>query len=500
MQYKLCRIALHPQPALYQPESMTTRSCFCVMKFLFFYMRIIIFLVSALCLFIQAGVAEELQPGQEKIITLEQAIEMALAQNRYLQGVRLDVTASHFSLDAQDAEFDIKVRPAVGVGQSSDNTNSWNMGVDVSKKMESNITVSLRPTIEVNEDENITGLAVSLGVPLLRGFGKEVARDSMYSSIFAFDTAKLNFYRAQVDTVLQAVSAVYNALQSEQLVTFFAEQAGRLEGHLALVKIKVESGVVSTIDLYRAKIRLQEVRDSLTSAQELYANSIDILKEILAMPMRQSITITAPVAFEPVAISLEESLQTAQLNRVEIEQQQMSLNEAGRKEKLAKHNLLPSVNLEMAYSPQGRVSESFDFTSINDQNWFVRLSGDTDFSRTVERSAYERSRIAFRQAKLNYEATLDRVEKEVRSQLNRLEKSQHRIELRKEQIRQAEGKLSLAQSKFRYGMAGNFDLLEAQTEFQKGQVDLLSDVTGYIVGTYQLRSILGTLLSRELNR
>ena len=46
-------------------------------------------------------------------------------------------------------------------------------------------------------------------------------------------------------------------------------------------------------------------------------------------------------------------------------------------------------------------------------------------------------------------------------------------------------------------MAGNFDLLEAQTEFQKGQVDLMSDVTGYIVGTYKLRSILGTLLSRE---
>ncbi len=460
-------------------------------------MRIIIFFISAACLFIQAGVADELQPDQEKVITLDQAIEIALAQNRSLQGAQLDVAASGFSLDAQGAEFDIKVRPAAGVRQSFDNANSWNVGLDVSKKMESNITVSLRPTIEVNEDENITGLAVSLGVPLLRGFGKEVARDSMYSSIFAFDTAKLTFYRAQVDTVLQTVSAVYDALQSEQLVTFFAEQAGRLEGHLALVKIKVTTGVVSTIDLYRAKIRLQEVRDSLTTAQERYANSIDILKEVLALPMGQSVTVTAPVDFEPVAITLEKALQTAQRNRVEIEQQQMSFDEAGRKEKLAKHNLLPSVNLKMSYSPQGRVSESFDFTSINDQNWFVGLTGDTDFSRTAQRSAYEQSRIAVRQAKLNYEATLDRVEKEVRSQLNRLEKSQLRIELRKEQIRQSEGKLNLAQSKFRYGMAGNFDLLEAQTEYQRGQVDLLSDVTGYIVGTYKLRAILGTLVSRE---
>ena len=441
--------------------------------------------------------AEEQPPDKEKVITLEQAVEMALAQNRSLQSAGLDVASSQYALEAQKGEFDIKVRPIGRLGQSSADNRTWNVGVDFSKKLESNVTVSLRPTMGGSENENVTGLALSLGVPLLRGFGKDAGLDGVYSSLYSLNTAKLSFYRTQVDTVMRTVRAVYDAIQSEQLVTFYAEQEKRLAGHLALVKIKVQSGVISAIDLYRAEIQLKNVQDALASAQERETDNIDVLKEILAMPMQKAITITAPVEYEPVDIPLEQAQETARQNRVEIEMQHMALDEAERKEKLARHNLLPDVNLNMAYSPEGRASESFDFTSLNDQNWYMQLSGNTDFSQAAEKSAYERSRIAMRQAKIDYEASLDSIEKEVRSQLNRLEKNQQRIDLRKEQIRQANGKLKLAQSKFRYNMAGNFDLLEAQTEFQKAQTDYLADVMSYIIGTYQLRATISTLFARE---
>ncbi|HSO09992.1 MAG TPA: hypothetical protein VLR45_08380, partial [Desulfoprunum sp.] len=51
-----------------------------------------------------------------------------------------------------------------------------------------------------------------------------------------------------------------------------------------------------------------------------------------------------------------------------------------------------------------------------------------------------------------------------------------------------------AESKFRHSLANNFDLLEAQTEMQQARTDHMVETINYIIGTYRLRSSLGTLI------
>lgn len=75
-----------------------------------------------------------------------------------------------------------------------------------------------------------------------------------------------------------------------------------------------------------------------------------------------------------------------------------------------------------------------------------------------------------------------------------MKEAQERVEIKKEQIRQAQGKLALSKIKFNYDMAGNFDVIEAETELQRGKVDLLTSRIDYIEGTYKMRAALGTLL------
>jgi len=43
-------------------------------------------------------------------------------------------------------------------------------------------------------------------------------------------------------------------------------------------------------------------------------------------------------------------------------------------------------------------------------------------------------------------------------------------------------------------MADNFDVIESESELENAKVNLLSAGTEYIVGTYKLRSVLGTLI------
>ena len=72
------------------------------------------------------------------------------------------------------------------------------------------------------------------------------------------------------------------------------------------------------------------------------------------------------------------------------------------------------------------------------------------------------------------------------------------MQKRQEARPQTKGKMQLAESKFRNGMADNFTLIEAQTELQTAEANNLVERIAYIVRTYHLRSTLGTLLEREV--
>ena len=90
--------------------------------------------------------------------------------------------------------------------------------------------------------------------------------------------------------------------------------------------------------------------------------------------------------------------------------------------------------------------------------------------------------------------TRDEIEREVRDQLETLTRIENDIAIRREQIRTSEGKLALAEIKFRYDMANNFDVIESENELERPKIDLLTARTEYIVGIYRMRSVLGTLI------
>jgi outer membrane protein TolC len=160
---------------------------------------------------------------------------------------------------------------------------------------------------------------------------------------------------------------------------------------------------------------------------------------------------------------------------------------------VAKNRLLPELDLRLGYNNY----RDDDYDVLSEERWTVALSSDTDLLRTTERNEYARSKIELQQVQLNQQGEEERIIQDVRFRLNSLEKLQERIRIRDEQARQAMGKLRLAESKFRHSLANNFDLLEAQTEMQQAATDHMVETINYIIGTYRLRSSLGTLLDTK---
>lgn len=440
--------------------------------------------------FVLAGEAVSMEAPGVRSISLEQAIQMALESNRALRNSALDASSSDLSLKTQQSEFDIKIVPQGASRYDSEDDGYWQVGATVSKKLTQGATLEVTPKTGESGGSSNSEVDVSLRIPLLQGAGSAYAMDGVYSSMYANKVQQLSFIQQQITTIMQTVSAVYGCIRTQQQIEFLQKQLNELKNHLSLAKIKEKSGIIDAMDLYRAEIRIQNVEEELTSTQEELANNIDEVKSLLALSQKQPLVVSAPVSYSPVDIGLEEAQNIALANRIELVKSTMQVRETERRVAVAKNNILPQLDLELGYNSY----REEDFDEFTEERWTVALSSESDIFRTSERNNYQQSRIELQQVQLDQQDAEEQIIQDVRFQLNSLGKQQERIRIREEQARQAMGKLRLAESKFRYSLANNFDLLEAQTEMQQAQTDQMVETINYIVGTYRLRSSLGTLI------
>ena len=165
--------------------------------------------------------------------------------------------------------------------------------------------------------------------------------------------------------------------------------------------------------------------------------------------------------------------------------------------KAAKHNILPDMDLTLQYSSKGSDPSLKSSLNRNKGSVEIGLATSGNVSRTREKAAYERIRIAIQSASRLLGLKQDEVKRDVKISLRNLYRSRENIAIQGEQITQAKGKLELAKVKFSRGLAGNFDLIEAETELRSAEISLISAVIQYIEGQYRLKAAMGTLIDKQ---
>jgi|Deesub1362A_J573_1020465.scaffolds.fasta_scaffold00801_25 outer membrane protein TolC len=428
---------------------------------------------------------------QEIFLTLEDTIDLALRANRNIVSSRLAMQSQRMSLTSAVSEFDLKFLPSASAEVGSG--GSIGMGFSLVKRFYSGTSISMGTNIN-RGDLYTTEVELSLEQPLLRGLGKEVNLDHIHSEEFSLRSVRRAFYQTRVSTVLETVVVVYEVIKQERMVHLYESMIKRLRMHLALARTKEQAGLASAMDIYRGEIRLKDAEDSLASATEALRNAADRLKLILALPVDTVVKISAPLEIVPVRIGEQEAIDIALKNRVEMAQARDELSNAIRKAKVMRRRMLPELKLVFDYTRSASSDVFEDSFALDDDRWGILLVSTTDIPMISEKTAYHQSRVDIDRKRINLEILKEDIKREVRKGLLFLRKTEKRMEIIREQIIQAEGKLALSEVKFRYDMANNFDLIEAETELQQARIKGLLSNIDYIIGIYRLKAHMGTLI------
>ena len=423
---------------------------------------------------------EEVIASQDQllVLTLDGAIDRALVANRGLIAAGDQIDSSRLSLVAAESQFELKFRPNANVGfgkHSSNGTNEeYGVGLTIDKRFETGTSVAVTPRLDKVSGGYQSGVDVTLSQPLLLGTNREYNMAAVNSAEFSQRSANRSLFLTRVNTVVSTVMLMYRVVQQREVVLLNNESAKRLEHLVVGTRAKEKIGLATSIDTLRGELQLRHAQDTLVNAKESYGDALDDLRVQLSLPMDQPIEVDAPLVYTIVEIDESRAVQIAMKNRVELEQAQDNFEESQRYSRIAKHRTLPSLDLVFGYSQVGVNENLLNDFGLDDHVWNVNLVTSS--------------------AKRSMELQQDDIARQVKRDLRNLRRAQKQITIQDEQIINSEKQVRLAKIKFDHGLANNFDLVEAEADLRQAETKLVSSVVNYIVGTYQIRQSLGTLL------
>ncbi len=428
--------------------------------------------------------------------TLEEAVNRALQANRSIANAVDQVRQSRFSVVSSMAEFELKIIPEVYLDVSK-GRKDYGAGLALEKKLSTGTNLMIGPSFRRIDGDVETGMNVVLSQPLFRGLSRDYNLLGAKQSEFLLRSSQRDLYLTQVNIVLSTVSAVYNVIRTREILRLQQSSYDRLLGYAEAAGVKQKMGLASAIDVYRAKIKLKQAESLLITSREALQDALDSLRIILALPLEQNVDVSAPLTYSLVEVKSSEAVDVSIRERVEIHQIRDLIANMELQTKAARHALLPDVDLSLSYSSVGTGSNISRSLKSNKGGLALGLSTSGSVSRTREKAAYEQSRIAVKSAGRLLSLKQDEVKREVKFYIRSLNRTGKNIDIQREQITQAKGKLELAKVKFSRGMAGNFDMIEAETELRTAEINLISAVIQYIEGRYCLKAAMGTLIDKQ---
>jgi outer membrane protein TolC len=340
-----------------------------------------------------------------------------------------------------------------------------------------------------------TDLRLLLSQPLLRGVGPNATYFELRNARRAVQGQERSLMLTRQRTAVDVAAAYYGVIAQRQLLDVARQSLERTEGLLKSSEARLEVGLASKLDVFRAELQAAQARDAMVRAQSALATALERFRGLLALPPGDPVEPeavelpdTADV-FEPVEVLVRRALDA----RLELQESRDLVDDARRSASLAKQNLLPQFDLNVGVTQLGFGSSFGTAWRAGDRQVNVFLSASIPLPQAGQRAtrAVADLEVGSRQRGVR-QRELD-VEQEVRQALRELEQIQKSVELQKKAVEVADQQRRLAVLRYQRGLGSNFDVVDAESSLVTARSALVQLLTSYAVARLDLKRTTGTL-------
>jgi outer membrane protein TolC len=340
-----------------------------------------------------------------------------------------------------------------------------------------------------------TDLRLVLTQPLLRGVGPNATFFELRNARRARQGQERSLALSKQRLAVEVAAAFYSVVAQRQLLDVARQSLQRTEGLRKSSEARLEVGLASKLDVFRAELQAAQARDAMVRSEAALSGALERFRGVLALPPDDPLEPEAAplpdtaAGLEPTQVLVRRALDT----RLELAEARDQVDDARRAASLATQNLLPQVDLNVGVTRLGYGGSFGDAWTAGDRRVEVFLSGSYPIQQSAQRAgrALARIEVASRERAVR-QRELD-VEQQVRQAIRELEQIRQSVDLQRQSVEVAVQQRRLAVLRYERGLGSNFDVVDAESSLVTARSALVQLVTTYAVARLDLLRVTGTL-------
>ncbi len=400
--------------------------------------------------------------AQPELLTIDQAVKTALANNLYLKIVTLDLDSSKdkvavakthrypaFNIYAFGSQLLAPISFQVPAGQFGSYP-----GIGPIPAVNTNITTPSQPTAYIFG--TISQPLLTLKKINLHVHGEELSLEQTVQQV----REKRNTIVNDVKQAYYSVVEIENVISALQASIKQYEELDRITQEYVAEKVALQS------DSLEVKAKLADQRLQLLQAQDKLLTAKETLNNLLGRDLEVDFSVSEDKTLSPIEQDLKAAQQTALAKNPTVKEAEIKIDQADNIRRLAKSEYLPDIGASFHYlSPFG-----VNFVPTNVMAVGIELNWEPfDWGR--RRDTVNEKTVAVEQSKLNLTQTKANVLVDVNKEYRALQEARMAVDVAGAQQDATRMKLQEVTDKYGQKTALLRDVLEQQAKLEKANSD-----------------------------
>lgn len=413
--------------------------------------RPLLFLIA---LFIAFG------PGfaQDRALSVQEAVEMALAKSPDLEAARAQLAQARADLNRARSAY----QPQLGLGM--DYLRGDAPSAFLVRSIDSR---SLPPGTNFNQPGRFGsfGAGLDLSLPLWDAGVRDLSTRQARTGVALREEGRRALESAWIHQVIQAY---FDQLSAQEAIPVAEESLATVQSQLSEARTRHRLGGALKADVLSLEVRQAEAEQGKIEAQNGFELAAAALARLVLADPSKKVEISGE-EWNPATLpeTFAEALALARLHRAELKVAALRLDVAELGRKKARASWKPRADLMARHWVQGGTLSDLE---LGRDNWTVGAALRVPLSQGARRAERDKALEAKREAKARVKAITLGVELEVRQAFLGLEAARARDRVAKANVARAEEGLRLVQSQFQGGAVTVTRYLQAEADRTRARV------------------------------
>ena len=417
------------------------------------------------------------QPEQKLVLSLEQALEIALSENPTIKIADQQIEIKRYAKQGTYASL----YPQIDATASYQRViKKQTMSMDFGGQTQ---------TIKVGSDNSFNG-GVTLGLPVVNAQLWQSLKVSALDVELAVEQAR----SSRIDMIEQVTKAYYGILLAKQSQDLYQSVYDNAVENNDIVKKKFDVGAVSEYDLIRSNVSVQNALPNVIEAEYTVTLALWQLKALLGIDLQREIDVTGSL-MDYVHV-LDKSYDISQLSL----ENNSTLKQLDMQEQMLEHAVKIT---KLANVPSLSVSAAYLYTALGNDGKFFKKEAWNPYSYAglqlnIPIFAGNKRRAATREARLNLanlQLQRENVERQLRvgivQYLNNMQSSVKKYHASAATVDQAQRGYDIAVKRYDVGRGTLVDIDNSQVALTQAELQRNQSIYNFLTAKVSLDKVLG---------